>query len=278
MKYRNKHVSRVIVTAGALVLMTQLSPAAQMAAQMAASKAEPTQAQPKQVESKQIEQIVHDYILKNPEVLLEAVRSYDERTKEAAKEQAREKVRTSGDELYHDTSPASKADKESPDSVTVVEFFDYRCGYCKKVEDVVTGLSQRPGVRIVYKDLPILGPDSLIAAQAALAAQNQGAYQSFHHSLLASAVELNKKAILDLAAHAGLDVARLEKDMASPAIADSLKRNGELAAKLGVQATPTFVVGQEVVSGALTPEAFRTLIDGARSQPSLAKPQPEKGL
>ncbi len=264
MKYTYKYVGRVILTASAMVLRTQLSPAAQAAA--------PT------VESKQIEQIVHDYILKNPEVLLEAVRSYDQRMKEATKEQAREKVRTSSDELYHDTSPASKADNKSPDTVTVVEFFDYRCGYCKEVEDVVTGLSQKPGVRIVYKDLPILGPDSLIAAQAALAAQNQGAYQSFHHSLLASPVELNKQAILDLAAHAGLDVAKLEKDMASPAIADTLKRNGELAAKLGVQATPTFVVGRELVSGALSAEAFRTLIDGARSESSPAKPQPVNGL
>jgi protein-disulfide isomerase len=155
----------------------------------------------------------------------------------------------------------------SDDAVTVVEFFDYRCGYCRKVEETVEKLAAgAPGVRIVYKELPILGPGSMLGARAALAAARQGQYRRFHESLMSEPGDVSPEMIAKLAADLGLDPARLRRDMDSVEIGEMLGRNQALANALGVESTPTFVIGREMVSGALTPAAFQSLIDKARSE------------
>ena len=226
-----------------------------------------------------IEKIVHNYILQHPEVVLESVRGYDQRAKAAEKEHVRDTVKAHLSELYKDSPATESVAAQTGQPVTLVEFFDYRCGYCKKVEDTVAGLAQQPGVRIVYKDLPILGPDSTLAAQAALAAEKQGKYPKFHHALLTSPNPLTQDSIEKTAAQNGLDVARLKKDMTSTEIKAALARNHELAEKLGIQATPTFVVGTDLVSGALSPQAFQSLIAAVRQgAAATSKPQSVGGL
>ena len=223
----------------------------------------------------QMEQVVHNYILAHPEVVLEAVRSYDQKLKAAAKDRVRDTVKQNLDELYGH-SPAFTSEDKSAEQVTLVEFFDYRCGYCKKVEDTVVDLAKKPGVRIVYKDLPILGPESLAAAHAALAADKQGGYEKFHHALLAAPPNITEDSIAKIAAEVGLDVARLKQDMKSPEIEQILNRNRQLANKLNIQSTPTFIVGTELVSGALPPQTFQSLINSARRPATAATPKAQQ--
>jgi protein-disulfide isomerase len=208
-----------------------------------------------------IEQAIHDYIMAHPEVVLESVRAYDARAKQAQLQSARDKVQANLKEL-HSNSPVA-GDTKDANAVTVVEFFDYRCGYCKKMEGTVGELAKSRGVRVVYKDLPILGPESLLAAQAALAADKQGAYQAIHKRLM-ELREITASAIDQVAVELKLDVAQLKKDMASPEVAARLEKNQELAQKLGVNATPTFVIGNDVAPGALDAKAFQSAIEAAR--------------
>ncbi len=214
----------------------------------------------------QFDAAIHDYLLTHPEVLLESVKAYDLHMKEVAQQKVRDNVRSHLAELTGSGHiVASKAADAA--EVTVVEFFDYRCGFCKKAAGTVLDLAKTPGVKIIYKELPILGSDSLVAAQAALAAEKQGLYEKLHNAMLASPEPLTAAVIDKLARQAGLDLVRLKKDMASPEVNRELAANEELAQKLDIGATPTFVVGDELKSGALTTEAFRDLIASARQAP-----------
>lgn len=205
------------------------------------------------------------YILAHPEVILESVRAYDAHQKQIAADSVRENVRAHFAELTTGNAPTLVSKDTSATPVTVVEFFDYRCGFCKKAADTVLQLGSAPGVRVVYKDLPILGKDSMLAAQAALAARAQGGYEKLHNAMLASDAQLTPELIDKLAVDSGLDLARLKTDMKSPAVNAEIANNMDLAQKLNVEATPTFVVGDQLVSGAITPEAFQSLISTARS-------------
>jgi protein-disulfide isomerase len=215
----------------------------------------------KSLSKAEIEQIVREYILKNPEVLIDSVRQYQERERTAQQQRAKDAVTARQAELVSD--PATPANKPvsatAKNQVTIVEFFDYRCGYCKKVAPTLTKLlAANPNVRLVYKELPILGPESTVAAKAGLAAEKQGKYVAFHQAMwTAGNVDAAAKA-------AGLDAAKLKADMESPAIMALIEKNLALAEALGVTATPTFVVGSEVVAGAVDESGFQALIDKAR--------------
>ena len=213
-----------------------------------------------------LDSAIHDYLLAHPEVVLESVRAFDAHQKQIAADKVRDKVRANLAELTSDGGRVQLSSKAAAAPVTIVEFFDYRCGFCKKTADTVVGLGATPGVRVVYKELPILGTDSMLAAQAALAARAQGGYDKLHNAMLASDVPLTASLIDKLAADNGLDVARLQTDMKSPAVNAEIARNLDLAQKLEIEATPTFVVGDQLVSGALTPQAFSALIETARGK------------
>ena len=192
---------------------------------------------------------VRAYLLEHPEVILESIQQYQAKQNAAKEEKAREAVTAQLEKLERDTTSPEAGNK---DGVTVVEFFDYRCGYCKKVRPTITGLlASNPNVRVVYKELPILGPDSMTASKAALAAHKQGGYAKFHDALLATSEPISVELAQRLAVELGLDPARLAADMQSPEIDAVLAANRELAESLNVQATPTFVVGSQVVPGAV---------------------------
>jgi protein-disulfide isomerase len=208
-----------------------------------------------------INQSIHDYILAHPEVMLQSIRDFDTRRKATEQAQKDAKVRQNLSQLQNGSPTLGVNEAQVP--VTIVEFFDYRCGYCKKSQPTVDELAKRPGIRIVYKDLPILGPDSMTAAKAALAADKQGGYQKLHDAMIASSAPLTTESITKLATELGLNAEKLHKDMDSPEVQAAIANNIALAEKLSVQATPTFVVGEQLVSGALTPEAFNDLIKKA---------------
>ena len=210
-----------------------------------------------------MEQVIEQYIKTHPEVIEQSLQSLD--AKREAEEQARQKIALSmhQQELLND--PASPVSGNSSGDITLVEFFDYRCGYCKKAASAVTQLQkENRRVRVVYKDFPILGEASELAAKAALASKAQGKHQVFHEALLIAKGDMTKDSILSLAGEVGLDSKRLAQDMTNPEWQTVIDRNRALAKSLGINGTPAFIVGTEFVPGALDVNGLKGLI--ARAQ------------
>ena len=217
----------------------------------------------------QIEQIVKEYILQHPEVLLESVRLYQDREHAAQQQKAKSAVASRQPELLNDpASPATRPAAAKPgDEITIVEFFDYRCGFCRRVNPTLMKLlAGDPNLRLVFKEFPILGPESVIAAKAGLAAEKQGKYLTYHQAMMTTNATVNAETIEQVAKQAGLDWTRMKTDMESPEIAKTIEKNTALATALDVSATPTFVIGSEMVSAALDTEGFRKLIAKAQAE------------
>jgi protein-disulfide isomerase len=211
-----------------------------------------------------LEQTIHDYLLAHPEVIVEALERYQAEQEKAAAQKQAQAIVERREEL---TRAADAPVLGNPDgNVTVVEFFDYRCPYCKTVAHTFIDLFEKDGnVRFVLKEFPILGEDSVFAAKAALAAQMQGKYREFHIALMDFKGKVTGADVRQLAASVGIDVARLEKDMQSPAIVDSINRNLSLGETLGVRGTPAFVIGDEMIPGAISAEEMQKRIAAARN-------------
>ena len=202
---------------------------------------------------------IERYIRTHPEVIVQSLQAMDAKRQAELQERQKVALATKQHDLLHDpTSPVSGNPKGE---ITLVEFYDYRCGYCKKAASSVTELQKEdPRVRVVYKDFPILGESSELAAKAALASQAQGKHQVFHEALLASHADMTREEILKIAVTVGLDVKRLETDMANPAWQAVIEKNRALAQDLGISGTPGFIVGNELVPGALDLNGLKELI------------------
>lgn len=210
-----------------------------------------------------IEGIIRDYLLRNPEVVGEALKVLEQRRQEAETAQVRRVILTRRAELLQDSESPVGGNPEG--KTTLVEFFDYRCPYCRRVAPTMAETErQDPSLRIVYKELPILGPASVFAARAALAARAQGKYLAFHRALMAGEEELSEDRTLEIATAVGLDPERLRRDMAAPAITAIIQRNYALADALGIRGTPSFVVGEEVIRGAVDLATLKVVIEAAR--------------
>lgn len=219
----------------------------------------------------EIETVVREYLRAHPEVVLEALQEMERREQEKQQTQRVEAIRAHLTELTQD--PGSPVGGNANGRVTIVEFFDYQCGYCKhQAAELTTLLQTDADVRLVYKDLPILGPASVFAARAALAAQRQGKHGAFHDALMAASERLTEQKVLQIAAQVGLDTARLEKDMAEPAVSEALERNFRLQRALNIQGTPALIVGTEFVPGAVSLETLSALVARARATTSRGNP------
>ena len=217
------------------------------------------------------EQRIREYILNNPEIVARALELYQLKAKVLESQQAQAALMTQSAALFHD--PKTPAAGAGEGGITIVEFFDYRCGYCKRVSPTVAKLLEaNPKVRIVYKDFPVLGPESELAAKAALAAHMQGAYLKLHQALLEYNGPINSESIAVLASAGGLDAAKLKADMESAEVRAALEANQKLAAAIGVNATPAFVAGTELIPGALDQAALEGLIDRASAKPAAVAP------
>ena len=211
----------------------------------------------------EVETIVREYLRAHPEVIVEALQEMERREQETQRKHRAEAVRAHLTELTQD--PGSPVGGNPQGTVTVVEFFDYQCGYCKRVTLEIKKLLQADSdVRLVYRELPILGPASVFAARAALAANKQGKYEPLHAALMGTNERLTEQTVLQLASQVGLDAAQLEKDMADPALAAALDRNFELQRKLNIQGTPALVVGTEFIPGAADLATLMKLVEQAR--------------
>lgn len=191
-----------------------------------------------EAQKNEIRKVVRDYLISNPDVLAEAQAALDRKRADE-----RRKV------LETDARDFSLGPRDA--RVTIVELFDYRCGYCHAAMDwVFQSLRRHPrDVRVVFKEFPVLGPESVEASQAAVAAIRQGRYAQFHRAVMGHRGELNSETIDRLARGAGLDVARMRRDMGEPAILDHLQRNHELAAESDIRGTPAFMINGEFVRG-----------------------------
>jgi protein-disulfide isomerase len=213
-----------------------------------------------------MEQIIHDYLMAHPEVILEAVDNYQKQQEKAATQKQAQALIDRRQELQH--TPDDPVIGNPNGDVTIVEFFDYRCPYCKTVAPAFIELYEKDGkARFVLKEFPILGPDSEFAAKAALAAQKQGKYRDLHLAMMAFKGKLTSDDVRLLATKVGIDVPKLEKDMQDPAIAEAISRNYALAEALGIKGTPAFIVGDELVPGAISVEEMQRRIAAVRNPP-----------
>jgi protein-disulfide isomerase len=212
-----------------------------------------------------MEGVIHDYLMKNPDVLIEALRGAEEKMNRDADAKATNALSTRRAEIFED--PATPVGGNPQGDVSIVEFFDYRCPYCKQVLPTLqTLLNQDHQVRFVYKELPVLGRESVVAAHAALAARQQGKYEAFHLAMMGTRGQITEDTVYKVAGSVGLDIDRLKKDMAAPDIDRELKANLALADALNIHGTPGFIIGDQIVPGAIDLDALKNMIADARKQ------------
>ncbi len=208
-------------------------------------------------------QRVRDYLLANPEVIVEAMQTLEARRQQAEESEAQSVLDARVDDVFND--PESPVGGNPDGDVTMVEFFDYNCPYCRQVAPVIIDAeADDPELRIVYKEFPILGPGSIFAAKAALAAARQGRYVEFHKAMMNASGRVDEALTLSIAEEAGLDIERLKQDMKDPAVQAEIDGNIELAQALRINGTPAFVIGDEILRGATDLETMTGLIEEAR--------------
>lgn len=211
-----------------------------------------------------IEHIVHDYLVNHPEALLEALQAAEDKIKSDAHDKAQSALAQHKAEIFED--PNTPVGGNPQGSVSLVEFFDYRCPYCKQVEPSLESLADsNKDLRFVYKEFPILGPASTTAARVALASRKQGKYAAFHRAMMATKGNIDDAAVFKVAESVGLNLKRLRRDMKDPEIDRQLKANAELAQALDITGTPGFVIGNTIVPGAISFDDLKKLIESARN-------------
>ncbi len=201
------------------------------------------------LEQTRLEQSMRDYLTKNPEILVEMTTELDKRQAAEQTQQQNKAISENADAIFR--SRVSHVAGNPNGDVSVVEFFDYNCSYCRRALPEVVKLVNDDGkVRLVLKELPIFGEDSEAASKYALAADKQGKYFEMHQKLLGDPGKANKEKALRIAQELGLDMEQLEKDAASDETQKALDEAKELAQKLGLQGTPLYLIGDRVVPGA----------------------------
>ena len=237
----------------------------------------PAQAQTAGVNRSEIQSIIKDYLVSNPDVLREALFAHPDVLREALAEMERKqkvdeeaaRVKAVADQAPLIFSSPRQAVLGNPNGkVTLVVFFDYNCGYCKKsLDDMAQLIKSDPDLRVVIKDFPVLGPGSVEAAEVATALRNQfkgDKYWQYHNKLLSSRGQVGKAQALAVAKDLGADMAKLDKDIANPETRASIQEVMQIADKLSLTGTPTFVVGDEVVVGAVGYDEIKGRLNNMR--------------
>jgi protein-disulfide isomerase len=217
------------------------------------------------LQRQQVEAIIHDYLMQHPDVLIAALRQVEDQLHRDDEVKTSQAVTDYHREIFSD--PATPVGGNPRGDATIVEFFDYRCPYCKQVEpSLETMLKQDPQLRLVYKEFPILGPVSVTAAHAALAAQRQGKYDAFHAAMMEARGNISDDTVYRIAGSVGLNIDELKRDMASPALTQQIKDNLKLANALDIHGTPAFVIGDKVVPGAADIDTLKSMVTDARKK------------
>ena len=216
-----------------------------------------------------IEKIVREYLIKHPEVLEEAMNELSKKQAAADAEKHQASIAQNSDAIFNSPRGVTLGNKDG--DVTFVEFFDYNCGYCKRaMADMLDIMKGDSKLKVVLKEFPVLGPGSVEAAQVAVAVRMQDKtgkkYLEFHQKLLGGRGQVDKAKALATAKEIGLDMARLDKDLKSDEIGKTLEESMKLAEALGLNGTPSYVIGNDVVIGAVGQAQLSQKIQAARQQ------------
>ena len=216
------------------------------------------------IDRKEIESIIHEYIMNNPELIIESV----EKLRQVVEQEDDDKKNflIKNFELFANDKNIPWQGEENA-SVILIEFFDYNCGYCKKSLDAITNiLKSYNNIKVSFRDYPILSTTSTSAAKAALAAQKQGKYFNFHSNLMKFQGNLTEEDIFNIAKSSGLKIKQLKLDMDDPEIVAIINDTRDLAKSLGIRGTPTFLINGKLFAGALDENRLKFLIDEALSE------------
>jgi protein-disulfide isomerase len=217
----------------------------------------------------EFERMLKDYLTEHPEAIQDALDTLAARKAAAKAEQQKATIKTNGGELF--SSPRQVTLGNRRGDVTLVEFFDYNCGFCKRaLADLIALMKSDPKLKVVLKEYPILGPDSVEAARVAVAVRMQDAggarYLEFHRKLLENRGHNDKARALAGAEEVGLDMARLERDMESNEVTKSIDESMRLGKALAINGTPGYVVGDRVIVGARGQQVLKDDVAAARIQ------------
>lgn len=215
----------------------------------------------------EIEKIVREYLIAHPEVLEEAMAELTKRQAAAESEKQQAIIARNADTIFKSPRGVTIGNKDG--DVTFVEFFDYNCGFCKRaMNDMMELIKNDPKLKVVLKEFPVLGQGSIEAAQVGVAVRMQDPggkkYLEFHQKLLNGRGQVDKARAMAAAREAGLDMAKLEKDISSPEVRATLEENLRIADSLGMNGTPSYVIGKQIVIGAVGVDALREKISNAR--------------
>lgn len=217
-----------------------------------------------ETERKAIEAVVREYLLKNPSLLremIEALRAQEERERS---DRAAGALQSHKDQIYND--PDSPVTGNPNGDITIVAFLDYNCGYCRSNLPFVKALAAKDKmIRVIYKDLPVLGPNSDVAARAAVAARRQGKYSEFQDALFRSN-GAGAATVRSVAATLGMDYAALSKDMADPKVRSAIERTHTLADALGIDGTPAYIIGTQLIPGAVDAATLDQIVAEERAK------------
>lgn len=219
-----------------------------------------------ELDKAQIEQIVRDYLLQNPEVITEALTELDRREKAKAEADRLAAVTDSANVLFDSTRQVVLGNPEG--SVTLVEFFDYNCGYCKRAyADMARLLKEEPDLRMVLKEFPVLGQGSVEAARVAVAVNTIAPekYPDFHQGLLLQRGKANHASAMKAAMDAGIAEEDINKALATDEATQTIEEVYSLANRLGLTGTPSYVIGKEVVMGAVGYDQLRSKITSLKT-------------
>jgi protein-disulfide isomerase len=218
------------------------------------------------VQRGEIEKIIKDYLIRHPEVLQEAIAELEKRQATVDAEKARSAVKNHSEALFNSSRQVTLGNPQG--DVTFVEFFDYNCGYCKRALADMMELMKDPKLKVVLKEFPVLGPASVDAAQVGVAVRMQDKtgkkYLEFHQKLLTGRGQVDKARALAVAKEIGLDVARIERDLKSEEVRLTLEESMKLAEALGLNGTPSYVIGENIVIGAVGLDSLAKTIAAAR--------------
>ncbi|HEX4951393.1 MAG TPA: DsbA family protein [Blastocatellia bacterium] len=216
-----------------------------------------------------IETVVREYLLNNPSILREVMQALQVKEEKERQARAAANLQAHQAELYADPDTPTAGNPKG--DVTIAVFFDYNCGYCKKtLPGLSTLLAKDPSLKVVYKELPVLGTTSLLGARAALAAHKQGKYAAFHEALV-QLPNITLEEIKTLAERLGLDYGRLVKDLEDAKTLESLERVARLATALEINGTPAYIVGEQLIPGAIDADALAQLVANERAKLAKAK-------
>jgi protein-disulfide isomerase len=225
----------------------------------------PIPALSQELDEARVRELVLETIRENPEIVMEAVALLEKQQADAQAETQAEVLRSQRDLIERDPNAPVLGNPEG--DVTVVEFFDYNCPYCRRVKPEVRALIEEdPNIRLVYREWPILGDGSVFAAKAALAARAQGKYEEFHWAMMAIKGRAQEATVLRVAEEVGLDLEQLKKDMEAPEVAEHIATSMRLTQALGFNGTPSFVVGDALVPGFVEKDQLSELVSTARDR------------